>query len=404
MTVTIKTADELTPGFDFAAAGDVLIISSGVTFFSTTGAAISEDTEIDVSAIVNGTVIGGGTTAISITGRDSDVLIGTAGLVTAESTAPGDAVVIVGGVLGSTFTNYGLVVTATNAAVSLTGQGMTGLNAGVISGGSEGLQISGPQISFINSGTIAATAASDDARAVEMTAGGAFRNDGTIQSLSGYGFYANVISGDVDLINTGRILAPAGNAVLLGAGKDTLRNEGLIDGQVQLALGNDSYDGTSGRVMGDVEGSFGADTLTGGSFRDVFLGGSGNDLLSGGAGNDRITGGTGRDRLTGGTGSDAFVFEARQDSGTASAARDVIADFRRGQDKIDLSQIDAIGGGLDNAFRFIGARDFTAEGQVHVIQRGGQRWVELNMDGDRAAEFRLVLSGTGTLGASDFIL
>jgi Ca2+-binding RTX toxin-like protein len=84
-----------------------------------------------------------------------------------------------------------------------------------------------------------------------------------------------------------------------------------------------------------INGTAGADTLTGSSRGDVLKGAGGADRLIGGAGNDALHGGLGSDTLTGGSGSDTFVFGAV----TKSAARDTITDFRSFQgDKISLDK------------------------------------------------------------------
>ena len=62
--------------------------------------------------------------------------------------------------------------------------------------------------------------------------------------------------------------------------------------------------------------------------------------LDGGAGNDTLVGGRGTDTLTGGAGADLFRFLTNQDSGVG-LARDVITDFEKGSDKIDLSALTA---------------------------------------------------------------
>ena len=74
----------------------------------------------------------------------------------------------------------------------------------------------------------------------------------------------------------------------------------------------------------------GGGVLTGGAGRDVMLGGAGNDHLIGGAGDDILVDGAGQDTLTGGDGADVFVFQA-------DGQADLILDFERGIDRIDLS-------------------------------------------------------------------
>lgn len=69
--------------------------------------------------------------------------------------------------------------------------------------------------------------------------------------------------------------------------------------------------------------------------KDYVDGNGGGDLIRTGSGRDVINGGAGSDWLFGGGGADTFVF-------ATGSGRDTIADFRNGQDKIDLSGYDGI--------------------------------------------------------------
>jgi Ca2+-binding RTX toxin-like protein len=57
-----------------------------------------------------------------------------------------------------------------------------------------------------------------------------------------------------------------------------------------------------------IEGTAGADTLTGTGYEDHLYGLAGNDVVNAGAGADSIVGGLGADTLTGGDGNDVYVF------------------------------------------------------------------------------------------------
>jgi Ca2+-binding RTX toxin-like protein len=86
--------------------------------------------------------------------------------------------------------------------------------------------------------------------------------------------------------------------VSMGAGAGSVVNSGLIQATniaVELGTGNDSYNGTAGRVIGIVDGSDGNDTLIGGAQLDVLHGGSDNDTLTGNGGADSLDGGDGND-------------------------------------------------------------------------------------------------------------
>ncbi|KAG1650310.1 Iron-regulated protein FrpC [Nymphon striatum] len=80
--------------------------------------------------------------------------------------------------------------------------------------------------------------------------------------------------------------------------------------------------------LGDV--IHGGGLLEGGVLADLVTGRSSSDTLVGGAGNDTLRDGAGVDTLTGGAGNDVFVLDM-------DGARDVISDFRAGQDQLDLS-------------------------------------------------------------------
>ncbi len=148
-----------------------------------------------------------------------------------------------------------------------------------------------------------------------------------------------------------------------------------------------------------------ADEIRGLGGNDVLYGLGGNDLLDGGAQNDVLIGGAGKDMLIGGSGSDQFVFETLADS--SFAAPDTIADFRRGEDRILLSAIDANALASGNqAFTLIGSSAFTGSaGQLRYTYSGGDLIVTGDVDGDRFADFGLIVDGGwSSLSSSDFLL
>ena len=77
-------------------------------------------------------------------------------------------------------------------------------------------------------------------------------------------------------------------------------------------------------------GGAGAETLTGGPGDDLIAGGAGDDRLAGWNGDDILVDGAGADTLLGGPGADIFVL-------AGDGARDRIADFTPGEDRLDLS-------------------------------------------------------------------
>ncbi len=158
-----------------------------------------------------------------------------------------------------------------------------------------------------------------------------------------------------------------------------------------------------GTVAGNLTGNALANTLTGNTAVNQLNGGAGNDTLNGNAGNDILIGGAGKDMLTGGAGHDVFKFNTLAESGLTATTRDVITDFVRGQDKIDLSTLDANTALAGNqAFTgLIGANvAFTKAGQLKL--NAGVLYG--NTDADAAAEFSIALTGITTLANTDFIL
>jgi Ca2+-binding RTX toxin-like protein len=175
---------------------------------------------------------------------------------------------------------------------------------------------------------------------------------------------------------------------------DVLRGGGGND-NVLGGLGNDTLSGGGG-----------TDLVVGGAGSDSLYGGTGSDLLRGDAGADLLVGGTGRDFMEGGTGADLFRFGRYDFSGSTPDTADTITDFTPTEgDRIDLSAIDARVGGADNAFTFIGTADFSGiAGQLQYQFAGGDTLVTGDTNGDRIADFMIVLSGEQTLYASDFYL
>lgn len=165
----------------------------------------------------------------------------------------------------------------------------------------------------------------------------------------------------------------------------------------------------------DLRGSTGGDTYDGSSFADRVRGNGGNDTLFGGSGNDRIQGGggrdvlggdLGRDVLEGGAGRDDFVYLLASDSTVAAAGRDRIVDFVSGVDDIDLRRMDADIRDADiDSFVWRDTRAFNGTaGALHWRATAAGVLVEADLDGDRDADFAILLAGTDSLQRSDFLL
>jgi serralysin len=174
---------------------------------------------------------------------------------------------------------------------------------------------------------------------------------------------------------------------------------------------NDKLVGNS--VANLIQGADGGDTIDGLGGADRLSGNGGNDTLNGGGGVDTLIGSLGNDKLTGGSGADLFQYfgfttlTSPGDSGVGIGKRDVIGDFQRGVDKIDLHFVDAktsVGNLGNQDFSFRGGNAFSAEGQIRVFTEGGNTIVQVNNDGDLFAEGEIQLTGVIDLKVGDFIL
>ena len=189
---------------------------------------------------------------------------------------------------------------------------------------------------------------------------------------------------------------PVAAAVLRGGpGADTL------DG----ALGDDSVFGGAGDDI--LRGGLGADRLDGGVGDDSLSGGDGNDRLFGMAGDDTIHGGAGADTMRGEAGHDVFLYSQLTDS--LPWAPDLIGNFQRGFDRIDLRAIDADPTRPgDQRFHAIRDNDFSGGSGVAQLRwerDGAQIRIEIDTgDADAIADMVILVSGPRGLSAADFFL
>jgi Ca2+-binding RTX toxin-like protein len=175
----------------------------------------------------------------------------------------------------------------------------------------------------------------------------------------------------------------------------TLKYEEGGGGRVSYAFGiHGGFTIANGVTIENARTSAGNDKLIGNDANNTFISGAGNDTLSGGGGDDALYGGQGKDVMTGGAGKDTFLYAELSES-AAGADRDVITDFEKGSDKIDLHQLGAVG--------FIGTAGFSGRaGEVRYSAENGNTVVELDADGDGDADFQVELSGLFQLDNLDF--
>ncbi|MHA6731517.1 M10 family metallopeptidase C-terminal domain-containing protein [Devosia sp. A369] len=170
--------------------------------------------------------------------------------------------------------------------------------------------------------------------------------------------------------------------------------------------GNPDPNPTPSPENGATEGD---DVLTGNADANTINGLGGNDRIDGGSGNDTIIGGLGRDTLTGGAGNDVFAFRSTSESGTNNSTRDVITDFVSGQDKIDLSGIDADSRtSANDDFTFLAADNavFTKKaGELawHTDAANNRTIVQIDVNGDGVSDLDIAMAGIKQLTAKDFI-
>jgi serralysin len=170
--------------------------------------------------------------------------------------------------------------------------------------------------------------------------------------------------------------------------------------------GNDTINGgleTISEISGDdrLYGGGGDDILMGLQGDDLLFGGADADLIVGGVGVDKLHGGGGRDDLIGEEGGpfnlyfDIFDYNSTTESKPGVDNRDVVHDFYLvGGDQrteyIDLRGIDAdpsLSGNQE--FSFVGTADFTAPGQVRVVESGADTLIQANTTGTSGAEFEI---------------
>lgn len=182
-------------------------------------------------------------------------------------------------------------------------------------------------------------------------------------------------------------------------------------------VGTSFDDALAGDRRGNVlYGNAGGDRLAGGSGDDTLYGDgylgidrpsltNGPDVLFEAAdpGADTLFGGAGADVLTGGGGADTFLFTRLSDS--RAGAADVVTDFARGRDVIDVSRIDADADRRgDQAFHLGETPGHAGDIVIRYEAEANRTTLAFHVDGDGVADMLIRLDGNHDLNAGDFIL
>lgn len=130
---------------------------------------------------------------------------------------------------------------------------------------------------------------------------------------------------------------------------------------------------------------------------DLIGGSEKADLLIGLGGNDQFRGSLGADILIGGAGVNTYVYAALSDSSVASTVVDQILDFKA-VDKVNLVGLRLKAG---RANPFIGSRAYS--GRAGEVRFGAGR-LQLDADGDRRADFEILLNGVTQIVARNLVL
>ncbi|MBL0373110.1 hypothetical protein JJB09_13830 [Rhizobium sp. KVB221] len=218
--------------------------------------------------------------------------------------------------------------------------------------------------------------------------------------------------GSVHFTNHGLVEASY-TAFAGGDGNDTVINDGIIKGQINLSAGNDRFDNRGGSVDHAIIGGKGNDVLitddnavmlsemakggtdtvrssvsytlgnnienllligkaeidaTGNDSNNRLDGNAGNNALSGAGGKDHLDGHKGNDILAGGAGADTFVF-------AKGSGQDTIMDFEKGHDRIDLRGWDDV-----SSFADLKAHHLTTVGNDLLISATGDTLILKNFD------------------------
>jgi hypothetical protein len=383
---------------DLSAAGDYSITNSGYIDGNTAALLLSGAGK---HTITNSGILFGATNAINSTNA--------AGIDIVKNTGTIDGNVILGAGDDS-FTNAGKgVVVFTNSVTKVVGLGQIDLGAGndkFLGGAGADFVVDAlgdDSYTFGAGNDLFKTSAAGTATELDKADGGTGIDTVDYSSAPASSFVILNLDtkahGQIDHDGLYQANFAGGTAVISNIGIDTIKN----------------FENAKGTSQGDfLFGSKAANVLEGNAGDDDLWGFAGNDTLDGGAGIDFLIGGAGKDTLIGGGEADNFLFLDIKDSGTTAATRDLIRGFTGAgttasvSDLIGLSNIDAIAGGLDDAFTLLSNPNskFTGTaGELRYEWVGLDTIIEGDVNGDAKADFSIAVEGAGLrFIASDFEL
>lgn len=172
-------------------------------------------------------------------------------------------------------------------------------------------------------------------------------------------------------------------------GKAGIQIKGSADADY-LDFSSVSFD----RITRAIDAGAGNDTVIGNGQDNGIIGGDGNDVISGKGG---------LDTLTGGKGADVFVYNSVSDSSAATGI-DLITDFEKGVDKIDLRDINTSLHQAGESLTFINNAAFSGhQGEVSVQAKSGYFEVIADVNGDRTADLIINVTSLNAPGHDDFL-
>lgn len=194
----------------------------------------------------------------------------------------------------------------------------------------------------------------------------------------------------------------AGNDSLAGGAGDDLVDYSaastgmIINLSIGVAKGNDATSSSG------IDKLSGIEDVLGSTLGDLIIGTKGANDLDGGDGNDVLIGAMGADTLTGGAGNDVFVFNNVKDSNLGKT--DVITDFASGEDRINLSAIEAIEGVVGSAFTFSDTAPTDGKAAGVVWFDAATHTLYASINDSAKAEIAIVLTGVNALTTADLLL